>query len=434
MSLVLASCAGQEPASTGGGDGGGVDTGCRPEAETLIWSLGCCGGVQVVADAQGPVVFFGVEAAEGPMGDPGGVYAARPGQARVRVIPEIPNGLVVAPVALPGHGGGFLLCYVTANFHNGVPSQGCMTVGPDLHPASAFDPQLGNVVYLARLDGQLYALHDANPPSTTMGPVPELLPIDETGAPGGTPMTVDCPLAFGPVLPPAVASSGTRLACVSQPPRACGGEIGATDCSWIINVYDRSGLVFSLPDRIPLGGYTINPLTLAVRNDEVLAVWVDESSTTRAAPHVLPLAADGTPGEEVVLPVALGPVVATRDGYTMVARGFPGADEAAALAIPTPVAATLRPDGRLQAGPVRLIDLDPGVDEIASPFLPLVTAASQLAVAWDQNVGMNSSYTTRLIFRQVPGDLSGLTPAGSDLPSLACDALAPAQAQAGAAP
>jgi hypothetical protein len=128
----------------------------------------------------------------------------------------------------------------------------------------------------------------------------------------------------------------------------------------------------------------------------------------------------------VTLPVAFGAVMATRDGYAMVADGVPGADRGAATGLPSPLVITLGPDGQVQAGPARLIDLDIGPDDgLASPGPPLFTSEGRLAAVWSQDIDMSTNLMSRLIFRQVPGDLSGLTPVGSPLPPRACGALAP---------
>src|SRR5947207_1766113 len=93
--------------------------------------------------------------------------------------------------------------------------------GPDCPPEALTlaVPLLGRVIRLFRLGGQLFALING-----------AMVPVDEEGAPVGPAVPVDCSLTFYYSVPTStVASSSTRLACLSAP-RGCGGEHGLPDC------------------------------------------------------------------------------------------------------------------------------------------------------------------------------------------------------------
>jgi hypothetical protein len=435
--LVLMGCAGRPEGSSdvdGGGGrmagdgasdgaGGDVDAGCRPEAEKLTQYMNCCGEI-VVEDAQGPVVFFYVAPMTGLDEGPAGIYAKRPGQPRVQVVTELSSFTAVAAVDLPGGGGGFLLC--GAQGPNASPVYGCQTLGADLHPASGFDARLGWVVRLLRLDGQLFAFNGATSPLSTTGPGPQVQPVDETGVPQGSALAVSCGWTGPPGVGPLLASSSTRLACLTYAPAGCGqatDHFRAPDCQVAVHVYDASGLVFSTPPTStgPLALAT----TLAVRKDEVLVVPYAATDAGPLAAVALPLAADGTPGQPVTLPVELSwaQVVGTSTGYAMLAATATGTSRLG-YAGPSPVLIALGTDGQVVAGPARVVDEDPGYNEMASqPLGLLATSGGQLAVLWEDYV--DTGWGARLLLRQVPEDLSGLTPVDGPLPSRACSPLPP---------
>jgi hypothetical protein len=427
MGLMLAGCAGPAGADADAG----ADGACAPEAQVLADPVNIerIAILAVLVDAAGPVVFWSVT------GDPSlgaslGVYAARPGTPAVRLVAGANlTGLVAATTTLPNGGAGFLVCY---NATGGYPfEQRCLTVDAALRaPSDPIDPGIGQLVYLARLEGQLVAV-TWTPDTTRMSPPATLLqPLDEGGHPLGAAAPLDCPLNFNVLLLPAIAASSTRLACLSVNQGACGGEHGSPDCTVTLNVYDARGReVLSIPGQIPYGGWPPNQVTVVAREDGFLAAWgqLPDGSGTPPVSSVLPVAAASgqmMPGRVVTLPLSVGTVVPSGSGYAMVGvlqmmlEGAPSLREFAAVV-------RLAADGTPLAGPSWLVSPTVEAGSVDSPLAVAATADGGLAVAFENDyLTSPNSGAGRFVFRQVPGDLSGLVPVGSPLAPRACSSLA----------
>jgi hypothetical protein len=356
-----------------------------------------------------------------------GVYAARPGTPAVRLVAAASaTGLAAATTTLPDGHAGFLVCYKAAG---GYPlQQRCLTVDAALQaPSAPADPGIGEVVYLARLEGPLVAV-TWTPPTGMSPAATRLQPLDEGGHPAGASAPLDCPLTYEGVVWPAFAASRAQLACLSVDQGACGGEHGAPDCTVTLNVYDASGRqVLSLPGQIPYGGWPPNRVTVAAREDGFLVAWgqLPDGSGTTPGSSVLPITVDGRPGPVVELPLSVGTVVPSGSGYAMV--GVLRMMLEGALS-PQDLAAVVRlaADGTALAGPSWLISPTVDAGNTDSPLALAATADGGLAVAFENDyLTSPSSGAGRFVFRQVPGDLSGLIAVGQSVPPRACSALAP---------
>ena len=396
-------------------------TACPAEAATLAGPLGIAGTVlAAVHDNRGPVVFWGSEY-ELWYEEQSGIFAARPGQPVVRLLPNINVGML-AVAEVPD---GFLVCFTTAS-GSPLPDAGCFSVDAELRaPGASTSAQNGGpaayISQMVRIDGALYAVQ--------RGTLSMLLTaLDNTGQPLSE-VNLDCggPFALGG--PP----GAQRVVCLKSSDPNCGSQFDEpANCTYTIRAYAADGrLLSNWPGLVPFGDYmNRHTVYLAAGADGVLVAWTRDDADRdgaqgRRTTHLLAvdgLGADATPAAPVTLPMALSAVAATASGYLVLGgMGLPGDD----VYSDWPVVAQVDTAGRLTLDAPRWL-VTPSVSETersrdtavaldTDGETPLVAWIGDLRQAQGQGEPQYQIHT-----RTLPAQLDGLVPMSNpaNLPEL----------------
>lgn len=341
---------------------------CLPEAATLAGPLGTLLPVVALAGAPGGVVVFWANRLESVHEELSGIFAGRPGEIAVRLLPARD----VAQLAIAEVEDGYLLCFTEGH---GSPDSfsGCFTVDASLSPrgasfaAQVVETGLGWVPALARLGGALHAVA-----MSASGGL-RLVPVDTFGMPLSEGTALDCDGS-------AFATYDAGLVCLRKSSPRCGSQFDEpVGCTYTVVVYDPRGRqVASWPELIPFGEYgALAQVRLAAREDDLLIAWSLEWGTTR----VLPVRAGGSPGPGVDLPISLWGVAATPDGYLVLGAAPLPEDTLSSF----PVVAAFDGGGRLQGVPRWLIT--PSANErerqrTAAPSLAVRAQPAETTIAW----------------------------------------------------